>query len=132
MLAAMRESGACDDERVRETVLVVDDHQAFRASTRALLGSAGFDVVGEAATGTDAVLQANRLRPDLVLLDIRLPDIDGFEVARQLSDLADPPDVVLVSSRDAITYGSRLADAPARGFLPKSEISGAALRRLLT
>jgi DNA-binding NarL/FixJ family response regulator len=132
MLAAMRESGACDDERVRETVLVVDDHQAFRASTRALLDSAGFDVVGEAATGTDAVLQANRLRPDLVLLDIRLPDIDGFEVARQLSDLADPPDVVLVSSRDAITYGSRLADAPARGFLPKSEISGAALRRLLT
>jgi DNA-binding NarL/FixJ family response regulator len=128
----MRASGTCDDEHVRETVLVVDDHQAFRASTRALLDSAGFDVVGEAATGTDAILAATRLLPDLVLLDIRLPDIDGFEVARQLSELADPPDVILVSSRDAVTYGSRLADAPARGFLAKGEISGSALRRLLT
>jgi DNA-binding NarL/FixJ family response regulator len=132
MLATMRVPGTCDDERVRETVLVVDDHQDFRASTRALLDSAGFDVVGEAATGTDAVLAANRLRPDLVLLDVRLPDIDGFEVARQLSEFADPPAVVLVSSRDAITYGSRIFDAPARGFLAKSDISGAALRRLLT
>jgi len=117
--------------RVSPRVLVVDDHADFRASARALLEADGFEVVGEAATGAEAIAAAGRLRPGLVLLDIRLPDLDGFAVAQRLAELAEPPEVVLVSSRDAVVYGPRLAEAPARGFLPKSELTGAALRQLL-
>ena len=116
---------------MRETVLVVDDHEAFRTSARQLLEAEGFDVVGEAATGIDGLLAADRLKPRLVVLDVRLPDVDGFEVADRLAMLDEPPDVVLVSSRDAVSYGPRIARAPVRGFLPKSELSGVALRRLL-
>lgn len=116
---------------MRVTVLVIDDHEEFRASARVLLEADGFDVVGEAATGADGFVAAGRLRPQLVVLDVRLPDVDGFEVADRLAGLVDPPHVVLVSSRDAVTYGPRIARAPVRGFLPKSELSGAALRRLV-
>lgn len=96
-----------------------------------MLETDGFDVVGEAANGAEAIRAAELLRPELVLLDIRLPDLDGFEVARRLAEGPEPPAVVLVSSRDALTYGSRIADAPVRGFMPKSELSGIELRRLL-
>lgn len=96
-----------------------------------MLETDGFDVVGEAANGAEAIRVAELLRPELVLLDIRLPDLDGFEVARRLAEGPEPPEVVLVSSHDALTYGSRLADAPVRGFMPKSELSGIELRRLL-
>lgn len=116
---------------MRETVLVIDDHAAFRASARLLLEADGFTVVGEAATGLDGFRQADRLKPQLVVLDVRLPDIDGFEVAARLAELDEPPSVVLVSSRDAVTYGPRLSRSPVRGFVAKSELSGAALRRLL-
>jgi DNA-binding NarL/FixJ family response regulator len=122
---------ACEDLAVRETVVVIDDHEEFRASARLLLEADGFNVVGEAATGADGCRAADRLRPYLVVLDIRLPDVDGFEVAERLASLNHPPNVVLVSSRDAVTYGPRLASAPVRGFVPKSELSGAALRRLI-
>lgn len=117
---------------MRETVLVIDDHEEFRTSARLLLEADGFEVIGEAATGADGFTAADRLRPHLVVLDIRLPDVDGFEVATQLAGLDDPPHVVLVSSRDAVTYGPRLSRAPVRGFLSKSDLSGAALRRLLS
>lgn len=123
--------GACDDHGVGGQVLVVDDHPAFRASVRALLESDGFVVVGEAGTGAEAVTAAGRLRPQVVLLDVRLPDLDGFAVAEQLARLPDPPAVVLVSSREAVTYGPRLARSAAVGFLSKRELTGAALRRLL-
>lgn len=113
------------------TVLVVDDHAEFRESARALLEADGFDVVGDVATGADAVAEAGRLRPRVVLLDVRLPDTDGIAVAERLAELADPPDVVLISSRGAAAYGARLREAPTRGFLAKSELSGAALRALL-
>ncbi len=116
---------------MRETVLVVDDHAAFRSSARAMLEADGFDVVGEAATGVDAVLAAAALRPAFVLLDIRLPDIDGFAVAERIARQPEAPDVVLVSSREAVMFGARIAEAPVRGFLSKSDLSGAALRRLL-
>ena len=71
---------------VSRTVLIVDDHADFRRTVRALLEADGFDVVGEAADGRLAIAEANRLRPRLVLLDIQLPDIDGFEVARRLRE----------------------------------------------
>ena len=63
-----------------QTVLIVDDHAGFRLAARALLEADGFDVVGESATGNEGLEAVGRLRPDLVLLDVGLPDIDGIEV----------------------------------------------------
>ena len=116
---------------MRTTVLIVDDHEAFRASARSLLEADGFDVIGEAGDGTEAIAAVARLRPDIVLLDIQLPDLDGFTVAHRLAATQDPPAVVLVSSRDAAAYGPRLKQASARGFIPKSALSGEALAALV-
>jgi DNA-binding NarL/FixJ family response regulator len=116
---------------VPRTILIVDDHEEFRRTARALLEADGFEVVGEANDGESAVAGAASLRPQLVLLDIRLPDIDGFEVAAQLAKGSDPPTVVLTSSRDASSYRRRLARSPAKAFIPKSELSGEALAALL-
>ena len=116
---------------VRATVLIVDDHDAFRASARALLEAEGFEVVGEAADGAGALEAVAALRPQIVLLDIKLPDLDGLTVAEQLARAEDPPVVVLISSRDAAAYGPRLHQAPARGFIPKSGLSGEALSALI-
>jgi DNA-binding NarL/FixJ family response regulator len=116
---------------VRPTVLIVDDHEAFRSSARALLEAEGFDVIGEAAGGQEAVEAVAALRPDIVLLDIQLPGLDGLAVAEQLAAAPDPPQVVLISSRDAVAYGPRLRGAPARGFIPKSGLSGEALAALV-
>jgi DNA-binding NarL/FixJ family response regulator len=116
---------------MRPTVLIVDDHAAFRASARALLQAEGFDVVGEAADGAGAVEAVALLRPEIVLLDVQLPDLDGLAVAEQLAAVPDAPAVVLISSRDAAAYGSRLRTTPARGFIPKSGLSGEALAALV-
>ena len=113
------------------TVLIVDDHAGFRRSARARLQADGYVVVGEAADGTSALAESARLRPDVVLLDIQLPDIDGFEVARRLSAGTDPPAVVLISSRDAEAYGPRIGASPVRGFLPKRRLTGSALADLM-
>jgi len=119
------------DRTVRRTVLIVDDHEAFRESASALLEAEGFAVVGEAADGSAAIKEAERLRPEVVLLDIQLPDIDGFAVAEHLSRASDPPRVVLISSRDAGSYGPRLKRTPASGFISKRELSGASLMALV-
>jgi DNA-binding NarL/FixJ family response regulator len=116
---------------VGSTVLIVDDHEAFRASARALLQAEGFDVVGEAADGAEAVEAVAALRPEIVLLDIQLPDLDGLAVAEQLAAAEDSPAVVLISSRDAAAYGPRLQQASVRGFIPKSGLSGEALAALI-
>jgi DNA-binding NarL/FixJ family response regulator len=116
---------------MRRTVLIVDDHAAFRESAAALLEAEGFAVVGEAADGGAAIAEAERLRPEVVLLDIQLPDTDGFALAERLSAVPDPPRVVLVSSREASSYGPRLEATPARGFISKRELSGAALAALV-
>ncbi len=116
---------------MRPTVLIVDDHAAFRASARALLEAEGFDVVGEAADAAGAVEAVAVLRPEIVLLDIQLPDLDGLAVAEQLAGAEDAPVVVLISSRDAAAYGPRLHQTPARGFIPKSGLSGEALAALV-
>src|SRR5262249_39629159 len=105
---------------VGPTVLIVDDHEDFRASARALLESEGFMVVGEAWDGTGALEAVAALRPDVVLLDIQLPDIDGLTVVERLASEGGSPAVVLISSRDATAYGSRLANSSARGFIAKS------------
>ena len=113
------------------TVLVVDDHAGFRSVARAVLESEGFRVVGEAADGAEALARAEQLRPGVVLLDVQLPDIDGFAVATLLAGGAGAPDVVLVSTRPAGAYRRRLATTSARGFLSKADLSGPALRRIL-
>jgi CheY-like chemotaxis protein len=112
-------------------VLIVDDHGGFRALARAILEAAGF-TVAEAATGAEATEAARITRPALVLLDVQLPDLDGFEVATLLAAQADSPVVVLTSTREASDYGGRISSSPAAGFLPKDQLSGAALRRFLT
>jgi DNA-binding NarL/FixJ family response regulator len=112
-------------------VLVVDDHPSFRSCVRALLISEGFDVVGEAEDGESALALAAELSPDLVLLDIQLPDISGFEVVSRLHEENPELEIVLVSSRDAEAYGSALGASGARGFITKGDLSGPALARLL-
>jgi DNA-binding NarL/FixJ family response regulator len=112
------------------SVLIVDDHTAFRTFVRALLEADGIDIAGEATDGAQAVEAAEALHPDVVLLDINLPKLDGFEVARRISHSGGPK-VVLTSSRPASDYGTKLDDSPAVGFLPKNELSGEALRRLV-
>lgn len=113
-----------------ERVLVVDDHAGFRAAASRMLEADGWRVVGEAADGTSALSAAARLRPDLVLLDIGLPDIDGFSVADRLSEPGGPS-VVLISSRDRAAYGDRVERSAAIGFIAKGDLDGARLRRLL-
>lgn len=126
-----RAGDVCDDRDVRPTVLIVDDHAGFRESASALLVAEGFDVIGEAADGRAALAETARLRPQVVLLDVRLPGQDGFEVAELLAASPQPPTVVLISSRDAATYGARLETAPIRGFIAKRELSGASLTALV-
>jgi CheY-like chemotaxis protein len=111
-------------------ILIVDDHDGFRAFARAMLEAAGF-TVAEAATGAEATEAVSRVRPSLVLLDIQLPDFDGFEVARRLTAQPGGPVVVLTSTREARDYGTRITSSPAVAFLPKDELSGATLRRFL-
>jgi DNA-binding NarL/FixJ family response regulator len=116
---------------VGRTVVIVDDHETFRESARELLEAAGYSVVGEAADGPAALVAVECLSPDVVLLDIQLPGLDGFAVAERLATNARSPAVVLISSRDAVTYGERVRRASVVGFLSKRELSGAALAGLL-
>ena len=112
------------------TVLVVDDHPSFRAAARLLLEAHGYTVVGEAATGAAALRGVEELRPDVVLLDVNLPDLDGFAVAERVTRNGGGPAVVLCSSRDEDDYGELIARSGARGFVAKAELSGAAVREL--
>jgi CheY-like chemotaxis protein len=116
---------------MHRTVLIVDDHEAFRESASALLEAEGFAVVGQAADGRAAIEESARLQPQVVLLDIRLPDLDGFAVAERLTTLPDPPCVVLISSRDAAAYGPRIPASPATGFITKRDLTGRALAALV-
>jgi DNA-binding NarL/FixJ family response regulator len=113
-------------------VLIVDDHAEFRAWARVLLERAGYAVVGEAADGAQALRAARGTRPELVLLDVQLPDTDGFALAQRLCAERWAPAVVLTSTRDAGDYGERLERSCALGFLAKDEVSAEALGRLLS
>ena len=108
-------------------VVIVDDHAVFRRSARKLLELGGFDVVGEAADGAAGLALARELEPDLVLLDVALPDMSGFDVAERLTG----PRVVLVSSRDPADFGDRVSESPALGFISKDWLSSEAIRELL-
>ena len=125
---AKRPLAATINFQMATSVLIVDDHPSFRASARMLLEAEGFDVVGEANDGLSALRAVEELRPDVVLLDVQLPDIDGREVAVRLSANGSAPAIVLTSSRDLEDIGVLTG---VRGFIPKSELSGAALEALL-
>jgi DNA-binding NarL/FixJ family response regulator len=112
---------------IMTTILIVDDHAAFRAQARALLESEGLEIVGEAADGHSALDAVRRLDPEIVLLDVGLPDIDGFTVAEALASTLRPPRVVLISSRDLATYAARVASTPVEGFIQKDNLSATAL-----
>jgi two-component system nitrate/nitrite response regulator NarL len=111
-------------------VLIVDDHAGFRGFARRLLEAGGYTVIGEAEDGASALAAVAELRPELVLLDVMLPDTDGFAVAERLAGNGDEPVVVLTSSREASDFGKRLERTSARGFIHKDELSGDALARL--
>jgi DNA-binding NarL/FixJ family response regulator len=113
------------------TVLIVDDHAGFRTQARALLERAGYDVVGEAEDGRSSLEAVRALDPDVVLLDVQLPDLAGFEVARRILEWPDPPAIILVSSRDASDYGRSIDRSGARGFISKTELSAGALAAIL-
>ena len=114
-----------------KTVLIVDDHPSFRASARAILEADGFDVIGEAEDGASAIEAVRRLSPEIVLLDVQLPDMDGFAIASTLTANGSAPAIVMVSSRDACDYGALVAESGARGFIAKAELSGAAVADLV-
>ncbi len=121
---------ACNHPCVRRSVLIVDDHAGFRTAARALLEASGFDVVGDAADGRSGMHAARELRPDVVLLDIQLPDMNGFDVAEALRD--EHTAIVFVSSRSASAFRWRLAANPGWRFIPKNALSGDVLAAALT
>jgi len=124
-------NGLCDHPRMRRRVLIVDDHPSFRRFATKLLKAGGFQVVGEAENGSSALAAARRLRPELVLLDVLLPDMSGFAVAEALATDPAPPLVVLVSSRSVSELDAGLERSPACGFIAKSELTAATLAALV-
>ncbi|HEX6712210.1 MAG TPA: response regulator transcription factor [Thermoleophilaceae bacterium] len=113
------------------TLYIVDDHRSFRRIARRVLESAGFDVVGEAADGETALDAIPRLRPDVVLMDVQLPGIDGFEVASRLTTNGAAPAIVMTSSRERADFGPLVEESGARGFVHKGDLSGPAIDALL-
>lgn len=124
------EGAVCHYQRVQRTVLIVDDHPSFRASARAMLEAGDFQVIAEAGDGSTALELLKRLRPDVVLLDVQLPDMSGFDVCIECGDI-DETAIVLVSSRDGSDFGDLIERCGARGFIPKGELTTEALSAFL-
>jgi DNA-binding NarL/FixJ family response regulator len=116
---------------MKRRLLIVDDHAVFRQSARRMLEADGYEVVGEAADGASGIAAAHALKPEVVLLDVQLPDIDGFDVASRLTGEDAHPVVVLTSSRDGADFGPLVERSGALGFVPKHELCGAAVAALL-
>jgi DNA-binding NarL/FixJ family response regulator len=116
---------------VRHKILIVDDHPSFRSAARLLLEHEGFDVIGEAEDGASGLAASAALNPDVILLDVNLPDLDGFDVASRICVDREAPKVVLTSSRDPREFGPLVTRSGARGFIPKGELTGEALSALL-
>ena len=113
------------------TVLVVDDHDAFRSAARSMLEDMGLEVVGEADSGEAALVMFERTKPEIVLLDIQLPGLDGIEVARTLFHAGHSPVIILTSSREAQDYGTRVTSLSEAVFIGKTDLSAAALKKVI-
>ena len=109
------------------SVIIVDDHEGFRLSAKRLLQTEGYDVIGEADDGASAIRLARELAPEVMVVDVHLPDIDGFTLAA----VEPAPRIVLVSSHGSSDFGPLVQRSPAVGFVSKGELSGGALERLL-
>jgi DNA-binding NarL/FixJ family response regulator len=120
-----------DDEGVPVAILIVDDNARFRERARRRLEADGYTVVGEATDGASALQAARRHRPEVVLLDIGLPDMSGLDVAEYLAREPEPPAVVLTSTHDAADFGERVSSCGARGFVPKAALSGETIAAVL-
>ena len=120
-----------DNPGMKRTVLIVDDHAGFRASARRVLEAGGYSVIAEAADGSSGVAAATESRPDVALVDVQLPDFDGFEVVRRLQEAVEAPEIVLTSSHERGDFGSLVENSGARGFVSKADLSAAALEALL-
>jgi DNA-binding NarL/FixJ family response regulator len=116
---------------MQTTVLIVDDHAGFRSMARRTLEADGCEVVGEAPDGESGIAAAAALKPELVLLDVQLPDLDGFAVARRITATEGAPAVVLTSTRDFDDIEPMIAGSGARGFVAKERLTGRRLRELL-
>jgi DNA-binding NarL/FixJ family response regulator len=127
----VRAGQRCQARLVTARVVIVDDHAPFRSLARRLLVAGGFQVVGEAADGAGALAAVRDLAPDVVLLDVQLPDLDGFAVAEALAGEPGAPVVVLISSRALLDYGHRVDASTARGFIAKADLSGETLLRVI-
>jgi DNA-binding NarL/FixJ family response regulator len=120
-----------DNPLMCNRVLIADDHSGFRRAATELMTAEGFEVLGCAVDGRSALQMTADLRPDLLLLDVQLPDMSGFEVARRLAAANDPTAIVLISSRDRSDYGGELEISPVNGFITKSDLSGSLIARML-
>ncbi len=127
----MRTGIRWDNIRVQLRCVIVDDDEAFLQAARTLLERDGMTVAGVAGSGAEAVEQVRSLRPDVVLIDIRLGEESGFEAARQLARGAQAGALIMISSYGENDYADLIADSPAAGFLAKAELSAAAIRRIL-
>ena len=118
--------------RMASRVLIVDDHTEFRESARRLLDASGYEVVGVALDAEDALVKVDEFEPDLVMLDVQMDDIDGFVVCEEICQRPCQPAVVMVSMRPAATYGTRVAESSACGFIHKPDLSGETLAAALS
>jgi DNA-binding NarL/FixJ family response regulator len=116
---------------MRSSVLIVDDDFSFRAVAVRIVASWGHDVVGEAGSVDEAMVLASELRPDTVIVDIGLPDGDGFELTSRLIGLAWPMRVLMISSDSDVANRSAAERAGASGFFPKGAIAGLAFRHAI-
>lgn len=112
------------------SVLIVDDHSGFRTHARRMLECEGYRVVGEAGDVGSAVEAARALEPELAIVDVCLPDGNGFELAARLLALEVAPAVVLTSSHDGSDLGECVGESGAHGFVPKAELSRKAIEEL--
>ena len=124
----------CDAAGVSLRCLIVDDNERFLEIASTSLARDGLEVVGTATTTEEALRETERLRPDVVLVDISLGLESGFDLARKLVDRfpALQGSVVLISTRSEQDYADLIAASPAAGFLPKARLSASAVRELIS
>jgi CheY-like chemotaxis protein len=111
--------------------VIVDDDEEFLKVAQALLERDGVTVAGVANNSAEAVQRAQALQPDFVLIDIRLGPESGFEAARRLAGNGHSAALIMISTHAGEDYAELIAESPATGFLPKSKLSAAAIRRIL-